>query len=554
MTLLILLLLPMLFVLLICMRPAQEARSIAFAGTMLTLLWGFRILMGFDFAHTEIFQFEANWNWIPALGLNFSLGIDSVSLMLIALTVFLLPLTVLGSFSAIQHRRKEFYVWLLVLQSAMLGVFMARDLILFYTCFEFTLIPMYFLIAVYGSTNRAKASIVFFLYTFTGSIITLAGLIYLAWFHASLHSGLWTFDIAALTTTATQMSGEQQAWMLLALCCGLAVKVPLFPVHTWLPLAHTEAPTAGSVLLAAVLLKLGTYGLYRFVLPMCPQALVEYAPLIAVLSIIGILYTALICWVQDDIKKLIAYSSVSHLGFCVLGLVALNEIGISGSIAYMINHGLSTGALFLCIGMIYERYHTRAIDDYSGLARRMPIWATFMLFFIMASVGLPGLNGFVGEFLSLIGAFVSGQTVNGHHYGGTLGPWYAAIAGFGMILAAIYLLYLAGRIVWGPVKLPVMHLDEMRANTHGSSSHGPKLPRDLNSREILVLTPIAIMCIVLGLKPGLLLDPIDAPVRKITQTIQMNQHGAPQHALLQTTTNKFNADDDDNTIEENDHQ
>lgn len=494
---------------------------IATIGTLVTLLWGLGILIGFDFSHAETMQFESSWRWIPALGLKFSLGIDAVSLFLILLTVFLMPLTVIGSYTAVQDRVKEFFIWLLILQAAMMGVFAARDLVLFYICFEFTLIPMYFLIAVYGSVNRAKASTVFFLYTFTGSVITLAGLIYLAWFNAEI-TGAWSFDIAPLTESAAQMSRTQQAWVLLALCCGLAVKVPLFPVHTWLPLAHTEAPTAGSVVLAAVMLKLGTYGLYRFALPMCPQAIVEFAPFIAVLCIIGILYTALICWVQADVKKLIAYSSVSHLGFCVLGLVALNTIGISGSVAYMLNHGLSTGALFLCVGMIYERYHTRAMDDYSGLARRMPIWATFTVFFILASVGLPGLNGFIGEFLSLVGAFVSGQSLDGVVQPGSLGPWYASIAGFGMILAAIYLLYLAGRVIWGPVKLPVQHLEEMRAGDASVSHHhhGAKLPRDLSGREILVLAPIAVMCVVLGVKPGILLAPLDRPVSETVARIQ----------------------------------
>jgi len=504
-----LLLIPMLTALAVVFGDKRSAKHIALFGSFIAFLLSLLVLWRFDFSDSAAFQFPIVWEWIPALGLNFSLGIDSVSLMLILLTTFLMPLTVLGSFSAIQDRRKEFYGWLLILETAMLGVFMARDLIVFYTCFEFTLIPMFLLIAIYGSANRAKASIIFFLYTFTGSIITLAGLVYIAWFNYTT-TNVWTFDIATLTQAAVSMSPTQQGWILLALCCGLAVKVPLFPVHTWLPLAHTEAPTAGSVVLAAVLLKLGTYGLFRFAVPMCPIAITQYAPFIAVLCIIGIIYTALICWVQSDVKKLIAYSSVSHLGFCVLGLVALNTIGISGSIAYMINHGLSTGALFLCVGMIYERYHTRAIDDYSGLARVMPIWGTITVFFILASVGLPGLNGFIGEFLALVGAFTSGQMIDGVVQPGNLGPMYAAVAGFGMIFAAIYLLYLAGRVIFGPLKIPEVSHDD---------DHGSTLPQDLTRREMAVLAPIAVMCVVLGVKPGLLLAPIDAPIQDVVAAV-----------------------------------
>ncbi len=502
-----LLLIPILTAVVTGFVSARRVQAVAFVGTLAALLWSLNLASNFNFAQGAAFQFETRAEWVPQLGLTFSLGIDAVSLVLILLTTFLMPLVVLASASSVMHRRHEYYNWLLVLQTAMMGVFAARDLILFYTCFEFTLLPMYFLIARYGGTNRARASIVFFLYTFTGSIITLAGLVFVAWFNWRL-TGAWTFDIAALTSAAASMSPSQQGWVLLALLCGFAVKVPLFPVHTWLPLAHTEAPTAGSVILAAVLLKLGTYGLFRFALPMCPEAMLAWSPAIAILCIIGIIYGALICWVQRDMKRLIAYSSVSHLGFCVLGLVALNHVGISGSVAYMVNHGLSTGALFLCIGMIYERYHTRSLDELGGLARRLPIWTFFMVFFIMSSVGLPGLNGFIGEFLSLVGTFASGQdspTLGSQ--AGALGPWYAAAAGTGMILAAIYLLYLAGRLLFGPLRLPDPSLV-----AHGHASHEP-LPRDLNAREILTLAPIAIACVVLGIRPNLLLDAIDGPVQ-----------------------------------------
>jgi NADH-quinone oxidoreductase subunit M len=311
---------------------------------------------------------------------------------------------------------------------------------------------------------------------------------------------------------------------------GFAVKVPLFPVHTWLPLAHTEAPTAGSVILAAVLLKLGTYGLYRFVLPMTPVAVVQYAPAIAVLSIIGILYAALICWVQSDIKRLVAYSSVSHLGFCVLGLFALNPLGAQGSVLYMLNHGLSTGALFFMVGMIYERYHTRDMDQLGGLARRMPVWAFFMVFFVLSSVGLPGLNGFVSEFLCLIGSFTS--TADNATHPGVLGPWYAAIAGLGMIFAAMYLLIMTGKVVFGPLKEPI----EARGHGHAKPyEHHFDLPADLSLREIGVLAPIAILCLYIGVLPVTLTDALEAPIDRLLAQYPAQVEDAKSRALAHGT-------------------
>ncbi len=509
--LLTLLLIPMLTALVLMMRPNRQSALIALIGSLAALVWACFAWRAFNFGDSAAMQLGASWAWIEPLGLRFSLGVDSVSLMLVMLTALLMPLAILGSWTAITQRVREFYLWLLILETAMLAVFMARDLLVFYVAFEFTLVPMFFLIAVHGSTNRARASIIFFLYTFTGSIITFVGLLYVAWaqWHASGH---WTFDIAALTATAASMTPTQQGWVLAALCCGFAVKVPLFPVHTWLPLAHTEAPTAGSVILAAVMLKLGTYGLYRFAMPMCPVAFAQYAPLIATLCIIGIIYAALVCWVQRDVKRLIAYSSVSHLGFCVLGLAAINAAGVSGSIMYMVNHGLSTGALFLCIGMVYERYHTRSIDELGGMARRMPIWTAFTVFFVLSSVGLPGLNGFVGEFLTIFGAFTSGQPLQGLPTAGPLGPWYGALAGTGMILAAIYLLYFTGHLVFGQYHVPDA--------AHGSPEHAThRLPRDLSLREIVVLTPLAVLCLWLGVQPGVILSRIESPAQQVVASV-----------------------------------
>lgn len=467
--------------------------------TITTFAISIYALRNFQFAETGM-QLTGEIAWVPAFGLTFSYGIDAIALWLVMLTTFLMPIVMLGSLTAINHRFREYYFWLLMLEAAMIGVFVATDIIFFYVCFEFTLVPLYVLIGVFGSTQRLRAAAMFFIYTFAGSMLTLAGVLYVAWYSSRL-TGSWSFDIQTLYSAAQAMSPTQQGWVLASLLAGFAVKVPIWPVHTWLPLAHTEAPTAGSVVLAGVLLKLGTYGLLRFALPMCPAAVVTYAPYVGIVAVVGILYTALICWVQKDIKKLIAYSSVSHLGFCVLGLFALDSdnLGGVGSVMYMINHGLSTGALFLCIGMIYERFHTREMALMSGLGRVMPVWGFFMVFFVMASVGLPGLNGFVGEFLTLMSAFVSPSSV--------LGVEYASFAALGLIFGAIYLLYMTGKVVFGPLKVP--------AADHGHDAgdgHGHNEVADLNRREIITLTPLAIGCLVLGLLPYPVLESLEAPV------------------------------------------
>ncbi|MDX2132318.1 MAG: NADH-quinone oxidoreductase subunit M [Planctomycetota bacterium] len=566
---------PLLFAAVVIWAPEARAKTIALAGTLVAIVLGAYAAVSFDWGYAARFQFgsERPLTWMGELGLKVSLGVDSVALLLVLLTVLLGPICVLCSWTAITERVRTYYAWLLVLQAAMTGVFCARDIILFYVCFEFTLVPMFVLISLYGSTNRRKAAVKFFLYTFTGSVIALAGLLYVAWFATTTSGGKaagWTFDIATLEAAARAMSPREQALVMLALLAGFAVKVPLFPVHTWLPLAHTEAPTAGSVILAGVLLKLGTYALFRFVLPFTPVAVLQYAPLIAVLCIVGILYAGLICWVQTDVKKLVAYSSVAHLGFCVLGLFALNNAGITGSVLYMINHGLSTGALFLLIGMMYERLHTRSMKEIGGLGAYMPVWSTFMVFFVMASVGLPGLNGFVSEFLCLLGAFQASSAWGSGLWGslgtpvgatpGDLGPWFAAIAGVGMIVAAMYLLYMLGRVVWGPLVLPKGHAHHSAhaadgahaaGGTHGPSgthagdaahagpAHGPGhgtdhahtgLPRDLTSREIGLLLPLAALCLLLGLYPKPLLDTLQPPIER-TVAIYENELREPQDTI-----------------------
>ncbi|QNN21686.1 NADH-quinone oxidoreductase subunit M [Planctomycetales bacterium ZRK34] len=491
------------------------------------------------------YQLTIAWDWIHRFGVSLGFGVDAVSVWLILLTTFLFPLAILGSFGDdLRGRAKEFYVWLLVLQAALIGVFAATDVILFYTFFELTLVPLFFLIGIYGSGNRRYAAMKFFVFTLAGSIFTFIAIVYVAWFNAQ-QTGVWTFYVPQLIEAARALADvsvvvpmgvlgwlplvpaeihtSAQHLVLAGLFCGFAVKVPLFPVHTWLPLAHTEAPTAGSVILAGVLLKLGSYGLFRFAVPMAPVAVVDWAPFVAVICIIGILYTALICWVQGDLKKLVAYSSVSHMGFCVLGLFALNMAGVGGSVMYMINHGLSTGALFLCVGMVYNRYHTRDMSQMGGFGRKLPVWSTFFVFFCLASVGLPGLNGFVGEFLTIFGAFTATNV---------LGIGYAAFAAFGLILGAIYILYMVGRVVMGPLNEPV--------HEHGDDDEEHHEIKDLNAREIACLVPLAIACLVLGLYPTPLLRSLEGTIEHVTAgtTAVVQARAETENTTVITTTDQ----------------
>ncbi|MEL6328270.1 MAG: NADH-quinone oxidoreductase subunit M [Planctomycetota bacterium] len=525
---------PIVFAAFMIFRPASNARWWALSATSANLLLSLKLMADF-FASppagggfSMIFAREI----VPEIGFSFSLGLDAVSVLLIALTALLGPVCVLGSWNAIRRRQRLFYGWLLLLQTAMYGVFAARDLLVFYISFEFTLLPLFVLINEFGSSDRRRAAVKFFLYTFTGSIIALVGLLFVA-FHAASRPeiGVFTLDIGLLAEAARTMPASAQALVMLAMLAGFAVKVPLFPVHTWLPLAHTEAPTAGSVILAGVLLKLGTYAIYRFVLPFTPEAAFDYAPYIAVLSIIGIVYAGLVCWVQNDVKKLVAYSSVSHLGFCVLGLFAMNSIGLTGSVLYMINHGLSTGALFLLIGFMYERYHTRDLRQLGGLASKMPVWSFFMVFFVMASVGLPGLNGFVSEFMTMMGTFQSDSALVDSQPGATfgpLGPWYAFAAATGVIVAAIYLLTMLAKIVWGPLREPPGHADG-HAEDDGAAG---ALPRDVTTaHELIPLTALAALCLLFGLYPKPLIvalePPINAQVASIRSAIELSVPNVP---------------------------
>ncbi len=530
---------PILAAFAVAIGPTKSAKWTAFAGTLVSL--GALTLFAWNFPawhNAEHFPNTTGPSWIPQAGITFSVGFDTVSLLLALLSAFLMPLCIAGSFSSITERTKEYYGWFLVLGSSIILAFAARDAILFYIGYEFTLVPMTLIIAIYGGTERRVAAIKMFLYTFLGSMFMLATLLYIGWEHR-LAVGAWDFDIDTLTKTTIRLPSSTQYWIFAALMVGFAVKVPLFPLHTWLPLAHDQAPTAGSVILASAMLKLGTYGNYRFALPMAPAGGAELMSVVAVLAIIAIIYASLICWVQTDAKKLVAYSSVAHLGLCMLGLFALNPVGAEGAVFYMVNHGLSTGALFLCIGMFYERYHTKDTDVVGGLAKRMPIWASFMVLFTMASIGLPGLNGFIGEVLCLGGTFISehdGQS----GYPGVLGPWYAIVAGLGLIFAAMYLLILLGKLVWGPLREP--HDDA----AHASSA--VRLSPDINFREIAILTPLAIACIWLGLQPKPMLDAIApcaermlANYPKEVERLMAQSAGTPL-ASLNNTTNESSSE------------
>jgi len=439
---------------------------------------------------------------VTTIDIAYRVGVDGISLWLIALTSLLLPLSIWSSFTSVRKRVREYYCLLLLLEAGLLGVFCAMDLLLFFVFFEFTLIPLYFLIGVWGGPERRRAAGKFFLYTIAGSVLTFAGIIYLAYYsHATL--GRITLNISELIELGQQgqLPVSVQCWLFAAFAAGFAIKVPLFPVHTWLPLAHTEAPTAGSVILAGVLLKLGTYGFCRLSIPMLPDAAMQFAPLLAVLSVIGILYAALAAWVQTDVKKLVAYSSVSHLGFCMLGLFSLKMTGVNGGVLYMINHGLSTGALFLLIGFVYERYHTREMGDLGGLARPMPWLAIFLVFFTLSSIGLPGLNGFIGEFMVLVGTATSDRLGDGLP-AGPLGFVYAVPAAGGIILGAVYMLWMCQRVLFGPLREPP-HTPDVSAG----------LPRDLSGREIAIVTPLALACLFIGVYPKPMLRSFETAVR-----------------------------------------
>ena len=465
-------------------KQEHHYKWIALLFTVLTFALSLLLITGIG-AGTADFRFETNVNWIGAIGARYHVGVDGISLWLVLLTTLLMPISVLASWTAIKKRQLSYYIFMLLLEGAMIGVFVSLDLLLFYLFFEASLVPMFFLIGIWGGERRIYAAVKFFIYTAVGSLLMLVGIIALYYLYAA-QLGSGTFDYVSILTALkdgqlTIPARPTEALLFAAFAIAFCIKVPLWPLHTWLPDAHTEAPTAGSVILAGVLLKMGTYGLLRFNIALFPTVSREAAKLIIVLAIIGIIYGALVAMVQPDVKRLVAYSSVSHMGFVVLGLFSFTETGMQGALYQMLNHGVSTGALFLFVGFIYERRHTRLISDFGGLATPMPWFSTLFVIASLSSIGLPFLNGFVGEFLILLGTWTS-QAVK---Y-----SWIATmLAGTGVIWAAVYMLWMLQRVVFGKVTNP----------------ENAALP-DLNAREIGLLVPLMILMLVMGVAPRPVLD------------------------------------------------
>ena len=463
----------------------NQAKGVALLTSIATFLLSIFLWTGFQNGRSG-FQFEEKADWAPSLGIGYHVGLDGVALLLVMLTTFLGPIVVLSSWKGVQHRVKEFCLALLVLETAMIGTLGALDLVLFYAFWEAMLIPMYFLVGIWGSERRIYAAVKFFLFTFVGSVLMLLAIFYL-W-----ANGGRTFDYPTLLANLS-LTGNEQKWLYAAFALAFAIKVPIWPLHTWLPDAHTEAPAAGSILLAGVMLKMGTFGFIRYAMPLFPSAAHDHAPFIAWLGVIGIVYGSLMCMAQSDMKRLVAYSSVAHLGFVMLGLSALTAESASGAVLQMVNHGISTGALFLMIGYLYDRTHTRDLAAYGGLAKIAPGIAVVFLVITLSSIGLPGTNGFVGEFLILLGAYSSRLQS---------GVMLSVVGSLGVILGAVYMLWMYQRVMLGPVRR-----EEVRA-----------IP-DLSVREWVTFAPLLAAILILGVHPGPMLAAIKTPVDEFVQRV-----------------------------------
>jgi NADH-quinone oxidoreductase subunit M len=490
--------LPLLWALVGLLIPSQSesGKTLIKAWTLLGTLAAFAVSVFIYFkfeAQGAEFQLTENGEWLPGLGISYSLGIDGISLWLVMLTTFLMPVAVLGSWNAVENKERGFFLLLLALESGMLGAFVALDIFLFYTFWEAMLIPMYFLIGIWGGKERIYAAMKFFLYTMVGSLLMLVAIFYLAYQH-KVQFG--TYSTAILELYKVHLSGgtftSPQSILFLAFALAFAIKVPLFPLHTWLPDAHVQAPTAGSVILAAVLLKMGGYGFIRFAFPLFPAGVAYFQFPFMILGAIAIVYGAWVATVQPDVKKLVAYSSVSHMGYVILGLFSLNAIAATGSIYQMLNHGVSTGALFLLVGMIYERRHTREITAFGGITKVMPIFAVVFLIVTLSSVALPGTNGFIGEFLILLGSWKTN-------------PGLTAIGTLGVIFGAVYMLWMFQRVMFGPV-------------THEEN----KKLKDLSFRELVVMAPLLIAIFAMGIYPNFFFDKMETSINRFLAR-SMNQ-------------------------------
>lgn len=459
----------------------------ALAGTLLTFALSLLPLIRFQ-SDSAGFQFVEMLQWIPALGASYQLGMDGISLWLVLLTTFLMPIVVLGSFSAIEERVKEYYFLLLALETAMLGAFVSLDAFLFYVFWEAMLVPMYFLVGIWGGKDRIYAAMKLFIYTMVGSLLMLVALFYLVWQH-KLQFGVYSASFVDLYRLRLGGDGffSPQSLLFLAFALAFAIKVPLFPLHTWLPDAHVQAPTAGSVILAGILLKMGGYGFIRIAFPLFPGAVAMYQPLFITLGTIAVVYGAWVAMVQPDVKKLVAYSSVSHMGYVIIGLFSLNTIGVTGAIYQMLNHGISTGGLFLLVGMIYERRHTREISEFGGITQVMPLFAIAFMIITLSSVALPGTNGFIGEFMILLGTW-------------KVSPWSAAIAGTGVVFGAVYMLWMFQRVMFGPLTRPEN-----------------KELKDLGLREVIVMLPLLYSAIWMGVQPNFFFEKMQVSVKRLLE-------------------------------------